>query len=63
MQEIEKGKVKTPELSVSPSVLSIHSSSHYLNENTSFNSAAGTKRRLTFNESDHSSPVKKGHRT
>uniref|UniRef100_A0A803PEB4 B-like cyclin n=1 Tax=Cannabis sativa TaxID=3483 RepID=A0A803PEB4_CANSA len=56
MQDIEKGTIRTPELS-------IHSSSHYLNENASFNSGVGTKRRLTFNESDHSSPIKKGHRT
>ncbi|XP_062101821.1 cyclin-D5-1 [Humulus lupulus] len=63
VQEIEKGAVRTPELSISPNVLSIHSSSHYLNENASFNSGVGTKRRLTFNESDHSSPEKKVHRT
>ncbi|POO00720.1 Cyclin [Trema orientale] len=63
MQEIGKRKVKTPELSITPNVLSRHSGSHYLNENISYNSPAGTKRRLTFNESDHSGPVKKVHRT
>lgn len=63
MQEIGKRNVNTPELSISPNVVSIHSSSQYLIENTSFNSATGTKRRLTFNESDHTSPVKKVHRT
>lgn len=63
MQEIEKRKVKTPKSSISPNVLSIHSGSQDVLENASFNSASGTKRRLTFSDSDHASPVNKIHRT
>lgn len=63
MQEIETRKVKTPKSSISPNVLSIHSSSNDVLENASFTSAAGPKRRLTFSDSDHANAVKKIRRT
>ncbi|ONI02787.1 hypothetical protein PRUPE_6G222000 [Prunus persica] len=58
MQEMVERKDKTPpKFSISPSVLAIHSSSMDVLENS-----VGTKRRLTFSDSDHSCPTKKNHR-
>ncbi|KAH7511203.1 hypothetical protein FEM48_ZijujUnG0035300 [Ziziphus jujuba var. spinosa] len=61
--DIEKIKVKTPKSSISPNVLSIHSGSQDVLENAPFNSASGTKRRLSFSHSDHTSSVNKIYRT
>lgn len=58
MQEMVERKDKTPpKFSISPSVLAIHPSSMDMLENS-----VGTKRRLTFSDSDHSCPTKKNHR-
>lgn len=58
MQEMVERKDKTPpKFSISPSVLPIHSSSMDVLENS-----VGTKRRLTFSDSDHCCPTKKNHR-
>ncbi|CAL9002153.1 unnamed protein product [Prunus brigantina] len=58
MQEMVERKDKTPpKFSISPSVLAIHPSSMDVLENS-----VGTKRRLTFSDSDHSCPTKKNHR-
>ncbi|KAL6277532.1 hypothetical protein ACE6H2_021133 [Prunus campanulata] len=58
MQEMVERKDKTPpKFSISPSVLSIHSSSMDVLENS-----VGTKRRLTFSDSDQCCPTKKNHR-
>lgn len=58
MQEMVERKDKTPpKFSISPSVLAIHLSSMDVLENS-----VGTKRRLTFSDSDHSCPTKKNHR-
>ncbi|BBH05898.1 cyclin d5 [Prunus dulcis] len=56
--EMVERKDKTPpKFSISPSVLAIHSSSMDVLENS-----VGTKRRLTFSDSDHSCPTKKNHK-
>ncbi|CAB4284107.1 unnamed protein product [Prunus armeniaca] len=56
--EMVERKDKTPpKFSISPSVLAIHPSSMDVLENS-----VGTKRRLTFSDSDHSCPTKKNHR-
>ncbi|XP_059458722.1 cyclin-D5-1-like [Corylus avellana] len=62
MQNIEMGKVKTPKSVVSPNLSSMNSSSIDVIENSSSTIAAGTKRRLTFTNSDRTCPVKRSHR-
>ncbi|KAJ7952763.1 Cyclin [Quillaja saponaria] len=62
MLEIGRRKIKTPELVISPNLLSMHSSSADIVENPSFTSAAGTKRRLTFGDNEIHSPGHKMNR-
>ncbi|XP_021688275.2 cyclin-D5-1 isoform X2 [Hevea brasiliensis] len=59
MQEIEMGNLKTPKQLLSPKTSSIHSSSSIaVVENSCFTTpGAGTKRRLTYNDSDLNCPV------
>ncbi|KAK9285320.1 hypothetical protein L1049_024511 [Liquidambar formosana] len=61
MQEIEMRKCKTPKMVISSNLSSFHSSSTDVLETTSLTSAVGTKRRLTFNDSDQNCPLKKIH--
>lgn len=58
MKEIKKGKPKTPE-----SVLSTNLNSINVFENSSFASAVGSKRRLTYTDCDLHCPLQKVHRT
>ncbi|XP_022741364.1 cyclin-D5-1-like [Durio zibethinus] len=60
MQEIEMRKSKTPKFVISSNYSSVHYNSIRAPENSSaVTTGAGTKRKLTFNESDQNSRAKK----
>ena len=59
MQEIEMRKSKTPEFVISSNYSSVHYSSvHALENYSTVSTGVGTKRKLTFNESDQNSLAK-----